>query len=139
MIYRFLQSLAFVKGRQAVGFRRQLKAHHVRAHCITLSFVQDLKYKSALSHHGILLWFFLHLRTNHCFLISDEKTIHFLPFNMCALATNGSSFKHITVKSLHPTFGAEISGVDFSKPVADEVFDEIRAAARKVSLHTDFL
>lgn len=51
---------------------------------------------------------------------------------MCALATKDSSYKHITVKSLHPTFGAEIGGVDFSKPVANEIFDEIRAAARKV-------
>lgn len=58
---------------------------------------------------------------------------------MCALATKGSSYKHITVKSLHPTFGAEIGGVDFSKPVADEIFDEIRAAARKVGWNSDFL
>ncbi|KAL2004712.1 hypothetical protein VTN00DRAFT_3240 [Thermoascus crustaceus] len=37
-------------------------------------------------------------------------------------------FNLITVKELHLTFGAEISGVDFSKEVPDDVFQEILAA-----------
>ncbi|KAL0934961.1 alpha-ketoglutarate-dependent -dichlorophenoxyacetate [Colletotrichum truncatum] len=31
----------------------------------------------------------------------------------------------LKVRELHPSFGAEISGVDVSKPVADDVFDQI--------------
>lgn len=42
------------------------------------------------------------------------------------------TFDYITVKNLHPTFGAEISGVDFSKPLSNEVFGEIFTAAKKV-------
>ena len=34
----------------------------------------------------------------------------------------------LKVTPLHPTFCAEISGVDFSKPIAPEVLDEIKAA-----------
>ncbi|KAJ6116047.1 alpha-ketoglutarate-dependent 2-4-dichlorophenoxyacetate dioxygenase [Penicillium sp. IBT 18751x] len=41
------------------------------------------------------------------------------------------TFNRITVTELHPTFGAEISGVDFSRPVADEQFQEILAAISK--------
>lgn len=41
-------------------------------------------------------------------------------------------FKTITVKQLHPTFGAEIQGVDFDN-VSDEQFDEVKAALAKVS------
>lgn len=41
-------------------------------------------------------------------------------------------FHHITVTELHPTFGAEISGVDFSQPVSDEVFSEVLSAISKV-------
>jgi alpha-ketoglutarate-dependent 2,4-dichlorophenoxyacetate dioxygenase len=33
---------------------------------------------------------------------------------------------------LHPTFAAEASGVDFSKPIPDHVFKEIRDAMNKV-------
>ena len=46
---------------------------------------------------------------------------------------NPPDFKHIAVKELHPTFGAEVSGVDFSKEVTGEVFREILAAITKVS------
>lgn len=42
-------------------------------------------------------------------------------------------FKLIQVKELHPTFGAEVDGVDFSKPVPDEVFSEIHKAIIKVN------
>ncbi|KAJ5676045.1 alpha-ketoglutarate-dependent 2-4-dichlorophenoxyacetate dioxygenase [Penicillium macrosclerotiorum] len=41
------------------------------------------------------------------------------------------TFEHITVTELHPTFGAEVSNVDFSRPIEDEVFQEIRAAIVK--------
>lgn len=40
-------------------------------------------------------------------------------------------FKTITVKKLHPTFGAEIEGVDFDN-LTDEQFGEIKAALTKV-------
>lgn len=40
-------------------------------------------------------------------------------------------FKTITVKELHPTFGAEIEGVDFDN-LTDEQFSEVKAALTKV-------
>ncbi|KAJ5989601.1 alpha-ketoglutarate-dependent 2-4-dichlorophenoxyacetate dioxygenase [Penicillium waksmanii] len=45
--------------------------------------------------------------------------------------SQGTDFHYIAIKELHPTFGAEISGVDFSKPVTKEVFAEILAAINK--------
>ncbi|KAL2432921.1 hypothetical protein ABEF95_015791 [Exophiala dermatitidis] len=39
-----------------------------------------------------------------------------------------ATFEHIQIKKLAPTFGAEVSGVDFSKPVEPEVFKEIHDA-----------
>ena len=39
--------------------------------------------------------------------------------------------RHIQCKPLHPTFGAEITGVDFTQPISDEVFDEICQAVGK--------
>ena len=42
-------------------------------------------------------------------------------------------FKHLTIKELHPTFAAEIDGVDFSKDIPHDVFNEILAASAKVS------
>lgn len=50
--------------------------------------------------------------------------------------TTEPPFKHITIKELHPTFGAEISGIDFSKPVDHDVFQEVLAAITKVSTYT---
>lgn len=41
-------------------------------------------------------------------------------------------YKHIQVKELHPTFGAEVSGIDFSQPVPDDVFADVLAAITKV-------
>ena len=41
-------------------------------------------------------------------------------------------FKHIKITKLHPTFGAEVSGVDFSRPLSDEVFQETQGAMAKV-------
>ncbi|OLN97801.1 Alpha-ketoglutarate-dependent 2,4-dichlorophenoxyacetate dioxygenase 1 [Colletotrichum chlorophyti] len=37
----------------------------------------------------------------------------------------------LSINPLHPTFAAEVRGVDFSKPLADEVLEEIRAAITK--------
>lgn len=42
-------------------------------------------------------------------------------------------FDTLKIKELHPTFGAEVEGVDFSKPIPDDVFEEILAASAKVS------
>jgi alpha-ketoglutarate-dependent 2,4-dichlorophenoxyacetate dioxygenase len=49
-------------------------------------------------------------------------------------ATNDeeNNFKLIQVKELHPTFGAEVHGVDFSKAVPEDVFSEIYKAITKV-------
>lgn len=53
-------------------------------------------------------------------------------------ATNGddenNNFKLIQVVELHPTFGAEVHGVDFSKLVLEDVFSEIYKAITKVSI-----
>jgi alpha-ketoglutarate-dependent 2,4-dichlorophenoxyacetate dioxygenase len=54
---------------------------------------------------------------------------------MPVLPTSTSTFSHITVSKLHPTFGAEISGVDFTRPVEEEVFAEILTAIAQVGLH----
>jgi len=47
---------------------------------------------------------------------------------------HAEEYKHVQIKELHPTFGAEVFGVDFSQPVSDEVFADILAAITKVSL-----
>ncbi|GIK05271.1 hypothetical protein Aspvir_009375 [Aspergillus viridinutans] len=44
--------------------------------------------------------------------------------------TDGTT-SHIRVRPLHPTFGAEISGVDFSSPLSDQVFKDIYDAITK--------
>ncbi|RFU27383.1 hypothetical protein B7463_g8958, partial [Scytalidium lignicola] len=44
---------------------------------------------------------------------------------------HAEEFKHIKVNPLHPTFGAEVTGVDFSQQLPEEVFEEVRAAATK--------
>jgi len=46
------------------------------------------------------------------------------------LIQNGP-FHTITIKELHPTFGAEIVGVDFSR-ISDSQLGEIKAAMAKV-------
>lgn len=48
------------------------------------------------------------------------------------LLTPETEFKTLKIKKLHPTFAAEIEGVDFSKPIPDDVFNEILAASAKV-------
>ena len=41
-------------------------------------------------------------------------------------------YQHIQVTELAPTFGAEVSGIDFTKPVPPEVFQEISDASAQV-------
>lgn len=48
-------------------------------------------------------------------------------------STEDSDFKIIKIEKLHETFGAQISGVDFSNPISDEIFYEILAAINKVT------
>ncbi|KAG9228180.1 alpha-ketoglutarate-dependent 2,4-dichlorophenoxyacetate dioxygenase [Amylocarpus encephaloides] len=47
------------------------------------------------------------------------------------LVTPNSSyeFKHLKITPLHPTFGAEVEGVNFEEEISDEVFQEILAAS----------
>lgn len=46
----------------------------------------------------------------------------------------------LTFKPLHPTFGAEVEGVDFSSPIVDQLLvEEIKSAVAKVSKETNFL
>ncbi|KZL64430.1 alpha-ketoglutarate-dependent 2,4-dichlorophenoxyacetate dioxygenase [Colletotrichum tofieldiae] len=40
----------------------------------------------------------------------------------------------LTIQPLHPTFAAEVCGVDFSKPLTDEVFQEIKSAISKYGI-----
>jgi alpha-ketoglutarate-dependent 2,4-dichlorophenoxyacetate dioxygenase len=47
---------------------------------------------------------------------------------------NAKEFEHLEIISLHPTFVAEVRGVDFSKPVPQEVCDEIADAAHKYAV-----
>jgi alpha-ketoglutarate-dependent 2,4-dichlorophenoxyacetate dioxygenase len=47
-------------------------------------------------------------------------------------STDDLDFNIIKIQKLHKTFGAQISGVDFSSPISDEIFDEILAAISKV-------
>lgn len=42
------------------------------------------------------------------------------------------TYNHIQVKELHPTFGAEVSGIDFSQGVEEHIFQEILQAISKV-------
>lgn len=41
------------------------------------------------------------------------------------------SVSAISITELHPTFGAEVSGVDFSSPISEDDFREIYAAITK--------
>lgn len=47
-------------------------------------------------------------------------------------------FKTITVEKLHPTFGAEVRGVNF-QDLSDEQFNEIFAAMAKVRIPRESL
>jgi alpha-ketoglutarate-dependent 2,4-dichlorophenoxyacetate dioxygenase len=47
---------------------------------------------------------------------------------------HAENFKYIQVLPIHPTFGAEVSGIDFSKPIPDGQFNELLVAATQVSM-----
>lgn len=51
-------------------------------------------------------------------------------------ATSDPEFKTIQITKLHPTldFGAEVSGIDLSQPIPDDVFQEILGAMAKVTM-----
>ncbi len=59
---------------------------------------------------------------------------HFIAPMPHATTNDEHAFKLIRVKELHPTFGAEVQGVDFSKPVSADVFSEIYKAITKVRM-----
>lgn len=48
------------------------------------------------------------------------------------------TFAHISVKPLHPTFAAEISGIDFKSPLSDDTFKEVYQAVTKACLRIFF-
>lgn len=52
------------------------------------------------------------------------------------LALNNSStimaIQSLQVTPLHPTFGAEVAGVDFTQPISPELYAEIRKVVDKV-------
>lgn len=43
----------------------------------------------------------------------------------------------LKVTPLHPTFACELEGVDWSKDVSPELYQEIREVVDKVRLHSD--
>lgn len=43
----------------------------------------------------------------------------------------------LQINRLHPTFGAEIEGIDFSKPISDEQLTEIKDTIAQVSHYTN--
>ncbi|KAJ5610227.1 hypothetical protein N7510_006946 [Penicillium lagena] len=47
------------------------------------------------------------------------------------ITTTDTTFSHISVRPLHPTFAAEVSGVDFTSTLSEEVFKEIHRAVTK--------
>jgi alpha-ketoglutarate-dependent 2,4-dichlorophenoxyacetate dioxygenase len=47
--------------------------------------------------------------------------------------TQNYNFKTLSIKELHPTFGAEVSGIDFSQDIPDDVFEEILKAMALVN------
>jgi alpha-ketoglutarate-dependent 2,4-dichlorophenoxyacetate dioxygenase len=47
-------------------------------------------------------------------------------------STDDFNFNIIQIQKAHKSFGAQISGVDFSSPISDETFNEIHAAVTKV-------
>jgi hypothetical protein len=42
-------------------------------------------------------------------------------------------FPDLSFLELHPTFGAEVEGVDFSRPISEGLFQQILAASVKAS------
>ena len=42
------------------------------------------------------------------------------------------AIQSLQVTPLHPTFGAEVAGVDFTQPISPELYAEIRKVVDKV-------
>lgn len=53
---------------------------------------------------------------------------------MTVITVDEPTFAHISVKPLHPTFAAEISGIDFKSPLSDDTFKEVYQAVTKACL-----
>lgn len=74
-----------------------------------------------------------HVDTNaHPFLSSTLFYSIQLDFSDKMTVKNAADFSMISVKPLHSTFAAEVSGVDFSSALSDEVFQEVFKAVTKV-------
>jgi hypothetical protein len=72
-------------------------------------------------------------------LAAVAVTQHFVFTMPHTTSDDDNDFKHIQARGLHPTFGAEVHGVDFSKPVPEDIFSEIYKAITKVSIIRYFL
>ena len=70
----------------------------------------------------------------HCLFCNAQLCIH------CHLLQHKMPHKEnnnvISIVELHPTFAAELRGVDFSKPISPRFFAEIHDAITKVSWNT---
>lgn len=44
-------------------------------------------------------------------------------------------FKIVRVRKIHPSFGAQVEGVGFCRPISTELFAEILTAIAKVRSH----
>ena len=47
-------------------------------------------------------------------------------------------YQTLSVKELHPTFAAEVHGVNFSKELSDEAFKDVVAVLAKVRVPRNF-
>jgi hypothetical protein len=68
-------------------------------------------------------------------LYDDERYLYscWLQGHTLTNITITMAIQQLSVKELHPTFAAELSGVDFTKPISPEQYTEIRRAVDKVS------
>lgn len=82
-----------------------------------------------VKHHGVHAEFRLVYVQTHQDTSSRTELLLSASVTMPTLPV---SFAHINITELHPTFGAEIHGVDFTHPVEEKVFQEILAALSKV-------
>jgi alpha-ketoglutarate-dependent taurine dioxygenase len=45
---------------------------------------------------------------------------------------HATNYNYLTVKELHPTFGAEVCGINVAEPLSPETFEELRSVLTKV-------
>lgn len=93
------------------------------------------------NQHAYLIWdkppLFVHLTPRMPLVDSiriEEKTPGQIQGQSSGIRPNMFDLINIT-QELHPTFGAEVSGIDFSRPISEAVFKEITAAVAKVIFH----